>query len=106
VCRKIVPFPCNQIHNQECDIAGDVNVTKISIEFDAIKCRDTVRQTHQVGQMQITVAIADVAVVKALPKDRLECLKLPFCPLAQAVQLGAVDEAVQRSEVVPYELFR
>ena len=51
MCSEIVAPTSYEIHDQERNVADDVDMTKIGVEFDAVECSNAARQSDQVCQV-------------------------------------------------------
>ena len=99
--RQVGPPAVFQIHDEERDIAGDIDPTQGVIELNAVKDDRGIVQQDHVPQMQIPVAFAYKAV--ALAGDELGAMggKRALAPGFEFPGVGLPDRVVDRIEQVP-----
>ena len=102
---KICPAPHRQIHHQEGQLTDRIDPAQGLAEFQGVEHLDAGSAQQHVAQVQITVALADMAPPLPLAKPGLQgpCL-LPH-PGCQRAQIGLGPGAIgQGGEVVEHRL--
>ena len=82
MCCEIVPLAFDEVHDQERNVTENIYSAQICIEFDTVKCRDAIRQTNQVSQVQIAMAIPDEASIETLRQHFIQPFQFGLRPFS------------------------
>ena len=86
---KSVEAPVFQVHEQEGQIAGDVDPAEGRVELDAVKQGHLAFEQGDIAQVQVAMALPDKTVGTACGQVFPQAFKGALRPASQGVQLRA-----------------
>jgi hypothetical protein len=85
----------DQVHEGECDVVGHVDEAQLGVELDAVERHRNLVDQHDVGQMQVAMALADEPAVAPGREPAPAAVELLLRPLRQPVQPCALVLVVE-----------